>query len=122
MEEIVSFLISEGYADDHKAASKIYEAMSDEWLEFILCERDFMFNYAKDPADREFARVRYERAKKDPKTGEPEEGSFFSSLRKSPSTGITATGQTQSAPRTPGVSSDYKDMSNQTTQGKTRRN
>jgi hypothetical protein len=48
MEEIVSFLINEGYANDYKAATKIYEAMSDEWLDSILCEAP------RTKADRDF--------------------------------------------------------------------
>jgi hypothetical protein len=48
MEEIVSFLINEGYADDYKAATRIYEAMSDEWLVGILLEAPYQI-YGPDP-------------------------------------------------------------------------
>jgi len=90
MEEIVSFLISEGYADDYKAASKIYEAMSDEWLDFILCEEP------RTKADRDFLAQR----KRNFETGRGPNWPYGKKMATydSPSTGITATGQTQSAP------------------------
>jgi len=33
---IVDYLVNEGYSDNYNSAEKIYESMSDEWLEFIL--------------------------------------------------------------------------------------
>ncbi len=120
MEEIVSFLINEGYASDYNSATKIYEAMSEEWLDFILQEE--MYKNLKDPEDVKFVQQKLKRAEIDPKTKNPKTGWLFSSLRKSPSTGITATGQAQSAPRATESRplNAFKDMSNQTTQGKTR--
>jgi hypothetical protein len=90
MEEIVSFLINEGYADDYKAASKIYEAMSDEWLDFILCEEP------RSKADREFLTQR----KRNLQTGKGPNWPYGDKKANydSPSTGIVATGDSQSAP------------------------
>jgi hypothetical protein len=90
MEEIVSFLIKEGYADDHKAASKIYEAMSDEWLESILCEAP------RTKADRDFLAQR----KRNFQTGKGPNWPYGDKKANydSPSTGIVATGDSQSAP------------------------
>jgi len=90
MEEIVSFLIKEGYADNHMAAEKIYEAMSDEWLESILYEAP------RTKADREFLAQR----KRNLQTGKGPNWPYGKKMANydSPSTGIVATGDSQSAP------------------------
>jgi hypothetical protein len=90
MEEIVSFLINEGYADDYRAASKIYEVMSDEWLDFILCEEP------RSKADREFLAQR----RRNFQTGKGPNWPYGDKKANydSPSTGIVATGDSQSAP------------------------
>lgn len=35
---VLDYLVNEGYTSTHKSASKIVEAMSDEWLDSILSE------------------------------------------------------------------------------------
>jgi hypothetical protein len=81
MNEVVSFLLKEGYANNQKSAIKIYHSMSDQWLESILDET------AKNPADVKFLKTRLANQKKGIKPNWP-----FGPDKKEYNVGVTPTG------------------------------
>jgi hypothetical protein len=86
MEDIILFLVQEGFASDVNGAIKIYEAMSDEWLETI--DEKLAYTQGKPlPKKDQEALKKIQQRLYGP--GGPYEGQG----------GITPTGNRQSAPR-----------------------
>jgi hypothetical protein len=137
MEDIILFLMQEGFASDVNGAIKIYDAMSDEWLEDIV-ERT-QLPWETDKMRRASRKWMKERGMPQKRTPEElkiidrmaeriknKEGVHAPTNRR----GIVTTGQPQSAPKpakpeptaTPkGKDRTWLDLSTASTQGRTRR-
>jgi hypothetical protein len=132
MEDIILFLVQEGFASDVNGAIKIYEAMSDEWLYDIMEKTDFPWNSPEMiRASRKWMKERGI-----PQKRTPEEEAIVARMaeRVRNKTGVHAppnrrgivqTGQPQSAPKerstTQRKTQTWADRSTASTQGKTGR-
>lgn len=126
MEEVILFLMQEGFASDIKSAIHIYEAMSDEWLETIDEKLAYTQGKPLPPS--------HQRALRNIQIELYGPGGEYESEKELRLRGITSTGNKQSTPRvtlgnrpkstdTPERENKPKawdDRSNATTQGKTR--
>ena len=86
MEDIILFLMQEGFASDVNGAIKIYDAMSDEWLETIDEKLAYTQGKPLPKKDQEALKIIQQRLYG---PGGPYEGQG----------GITPTGNRQSAPK-----------------------
>jgi hypothetical protein len=86
MEEVILFLMQEGFASDVKSAIHIYEAMSDEWLDTIDEKLSYTQGQPLPKKDQEALKTIQQRLYG---PGGPYEGKR----------GITSTGNRQSTPR-----------------------
>ena len=96
MEEVILFLMQEGFAPDENSAIRIYEAMSDEWLENIMEKTESSWDRPEMiDKSRKFIK-KHGLKERDPKKFEKARQTIQNILGDS---GIKATGTPQSAPR-----------------------